>query len=291
MTETELIYDASTVVSHWDPEGIVPSSCTLALVKPDGTTLQTPTVTLPSLSTTAASGSTASSLVLASVTGVIRGDHLAITTAGIKYVVEVATVDGTSKTVTLVTALPVTPTAGDVVKSLKMAATVTSVGSAGIGSNYRLTWAYTDGTSVRQAGVPAAVVRWAWRNPCSAADVREIVAELGGGSRSELWCQDVADRVDDKIRGRILQVKRRPWLYLSSSVFSDAARAGIRYELAQRGICLGGQVYEAQRELRFAFDDQLAQVVTGLAAYDTDADGAISGTEASPLSFTIQGVR
>jgi hypothetical protein len=289
--ERELLYDASTAVSYSDPDGIVPTSATLTLKKPDGTTQQSPVVTLPSLSTTVAGGSTATTLILAAVTGILRGDHLAITTAGIKYVVEVATVNGSTKTCTLVTGLPVTPTAGDVVKSLKMSATVTAVGADGIGPNYRLAWVYSDGTSTRQVGEQAAVVRWVWHSPVCAADVREIVAELGGGSRSELWCQDVADCVDNKIRAAIVRTKRRPWLYLSSEVFADVSRSGIRYELAQRGICLGGQVYEAQRELRFAFDDQLSSVITGLAAYDSDSDGTISEAESAPMSFTIQGVR
>ena len=65
---------------------------------------------------------------------------------------------------------------------------------------------------------------------------------------------------------------------------------GIRYSLAQRGIAHGGQIYEAQRELRFASDDTLAQVIQGL-AYDGDSDGAISTDEARPLHYTIQAVR
>lgn len=289
MTELELQYDASTAVSHEDADGIVATSCTVTLTAPNGSVLQSPTVTLPSLSTTCAAGTTATSLVLASVAGIARGDHLRVTTAGLDYVVEVSTVNGTTKTVGLAAGLPVTPIAADPVKSLKMMASLDAVGAAG--SNYRLAWVYTDGTNHKQAGYPVAVVRWPWVSPCGPSDVREIVAELGGGVRSEAWLIDVCAKVDSKIQGRIAQTGRRPYLYLSSAVFSDVARAGIRYELAQRGLALGGQPYEAQRELRFAFDDQLATVITGLAAYDANGNGAIDAAEAIPQHFTIQGVR
>lgn len=291
MLERELQYDQSTAVSYEDPDGIVATSASIALIKPDGSTQQAPAVTLPALSTTCAAGSTATVLTLASVTGLARGDKLRVTVAGYDYVVQAALIDATAKTVTLVWALPATPAIGDVVKSLKLVATLAAVGVAGIGGNYRLAWTYSDGTNTRTASEPAAVVRWKWISPIGAADVRELVLELGGGNRSEQWCAGVAARVDDKIRAKLSQTGRRPSLYLSAAVFLDVARQGIRYELAQKGICLGGQVMEAQRELRFAFDDQLAQVVQGLPAYDADADGAITGSEAKPRHFTIQATR
>ena len=291
MVEVELQYDASKSVSHRDADGIVATSATATLYAPNGSTVEAPTVTLPTLSTTATAASTTTILTLVSVTGIVRGDHLRITTAGIDYVVEALNVNGTAKTVTLTAALPVTPSNGDVVKSLKMTATVAAVGSAAIGDGYRLAWVYTDGTNPRQVGYAVSVVRWPWVQPCSAADVREIVAEIGGGNRAETWCADVALRVDDMIRGKVMQTGRRPSLYLSSALFSNVARSGIRYELAKRGICLGGQVYEAQRELRFAFDDELATVITGLQTYDSDADGAIAGAESKPILFTIQASR
>lgn len=289
--ELELQFDASTAVAHSDAEGIVATSATVSLLKPDGTTVSSPTVTLPTLSTTATGASTKTALTLASVTGLARGDRLRITTGGVDYVCEAASVNATTKVVQLVASLPETPVAADVVKSLKISATVTAPGSALIGPNYRLAWSYTDGSRPRQVGYAVTIVRWPWVMPASMADVREIVAELGGGTRGEAFCSDVIGRVNDLIMSSLLQTGRRASLYLASGLFADVARQGIRFELARRGICLGGQVYEAQRELRFAFDDSLAKVITGLAAYDSDADGAISATEARPLHFTMQATR
>lgn len=281
MTELELTFDTTTAVSYWDADGIVPTSATVTLSKPDGTAVSAPTVTLPSLSTTLAAGSTASTLILASVTGLARGDHFRVTTDGQDYVVQALTVNGTTKTVGLVAALPVTPTTGDAVKALKMTATVAAVGLAGIGGNYRLTWSYTDGTNPRQVGIPCAVVRWPWTPPCGPSDVAEILIEMKT-TWAEARCQDVADKVNDKIRAKLAQTGKRPSLYLSSLVFADVARSGIRYELALRGVAHGGQVLEAQRETRFAFEDGLTSVITGLSAYDSNADGQIDATEARP---------
>lgn len=291
MIDQELQFDVSTLVQHQDQDGLVPTSATLTLNRPDGTSLQAPSVTLPALSTTLQAGSTALVLILGSVTGLQRGDLLRVTTAGYDYVVEAALINGTTKAVTLLVGLPVLPTVGDAVKNLKMSATCTAPGAGAIGGDYRLVWSYQDGTTTKQVGVPAAVVRWPWTSPVSAKDVRDIVAELGGGNRSETWCQDVADQVDQAIRGKINQTGRRPSLYLSGRLFQDVSRTGIRYELAQRGMCFGGNVAEAQRELRFAFDDKMAQVIQGLSAYDQNQDGRLDSQERKPVGSSVRARR
>ena len=281
MTDLELTFDSATAVNHYDVDGIVPTSATVTLTKANGSVVESPAVTLPSLSTTVQAGSTASVLILGSVTGLSRGDHFRVTTAGQDYVVQAMAINVTTKTVDLTVAMPETPVAADVVKSLKMTASLAAVGLAGIGGSYRLAWSYTDGTNSRQVGYPVTVVRWPWVSPCGAADVAEILAEHGG-PWSDVRCQDVADKANEKIRSKVYQTGRRPSLYLSSQAFADVARTAIRYELAQRGIAKGGQIFEAQRELRFAFEDGLTTVITGLAAYDSNADGQIDGTEARP---------
>lgn len=290
MTELELTFDASTAVSHFDVDGIVPTSATCTLTRSDGTTVSSPAVTLPSLSTTVQAGSTASTLILGSVTGLSRGDHFRVTCDGQDYVVQAMTVAVATKTVGLDAALPVTPTAGDVVKSLKMVATVAAVGLAGIGGNYRLTWSYSDGTNSRQVGYPAAVVRWPWVPVCGPEDVADILADFGT-AMSLQRLQDVADKVNEAIRAKLSQTGRRPSLYLSSLVFQDVARAGIRHELALRGVAHGGQIVESQKETRYAFQDGLSTVVTSLAAYDSNADGKVDGEESRPMHFTIKAVR
>lgn len=288
MTELELYYDGSTLVRHYDAAGLVPTSATLTLKKSDGTTVSSPTVTLPSLSTTV-TAATALTLTLASVTGLTVGKHLAVVSDGVTYVVEVQRLDGS--VVYLTSALPLVVDTGATAKLLDMTATVTAPGSGALGAGLRLEWAYTDGTTAQRQGVPVSVVRWPFQPVVSAADVRQHMADVYQGSkRSDSWCESIASRANEQVRGALSAVQRRPYLYASSLLFRESGLAALRYELAVDGICLGGQVYEAQRETRFAMSDALGRVLTSLAEYDSSNTGDTSGN-ARPMGITIQAVR
>lgn len=287
MATVEIQYDASTPASL--AGSVVATTATLAVVAPNGTTLAAPTVTKPATATTIAAGTTATVLTLADVTGISPGTALLVTSDGVAYDCTAAVVDTVARTVALVIGLPVIPDTGAAVATVTMTATVAAPGSANIGPNWRLVWTYDDGGDDIVASQPAAVVRQRWLSPIGAGDVRAILAEMNT-ARSEQWCADLAAMVDAEIRGKVEATGRRPWAYLSPMAFVSAARQGIRYELSRRGIAHGAQIYEAQRELRFAFDDSLSSVI-GALAYDKDADGAISGAEGRPMFSTIQAVR
>lgn len=285
MHEIELAFDGSTPVAHFDAAGIAPSSASVSLVSPTGAVVASPTVALPSLSTTT-TAATNTTLTLASVTGLRRGSHLSVSCDGVLYVCEVSSVDGS--VVHLTAGLPVAVDTGSVVKHLDMTATVTAPGSALLGGNYRLVWSYSDGATTGQMGYPAAVVRWPWSPVVTPADVRSHMVDVYSDSRrSESWCLSVAQRADSHVRSALASVQRRPWLFLSSQIFSEAGAAAMRYELALAGICHGGQIYDAQRETRYAMTDSIAKVLTSLAGYDSNADGKTSD-EPRPLGQTIR---
>lgn len=285
MVEVELQYDASTPVSHADTvDGIVPTSATVTLYGTNGTAISVPTVTLPTLSTTTQAGTTAAALVLASVTGLAVGHNIVVTSDGVKYICEVARID--TLTVYLAASLPLVPDADSTVKNLRMTASVAAAGVANVGAGLRLVWVYSDGTNSRTISYPASVVRWRWQQPVSGMDVREVLAISYGEKRSQSYCDQVAERVNNKLRAKILQTGRRPWLYISAQSFSEAADKGIRYSLAEDGICQSGQIYEAQRETRFAFDDAVAAALLAT-PYDKDADGQLAPTEVKPLGWSI----
>lgn len=286
MVEVELQYDASTAVSHADMvDGIVPTSATVTLYDTDGASVSSPTVTLPTASTTTTTGTTAAALVLTSASGFAVGRPIAVVSDGVTYVAEIARLDGS--TAYLAATLPLIPDSGSTVKTLRMTATVTAPGVANIGAGLRLVWVYSDGTNSRTVSYPASVVRWQWRPPVSGEDVREVIATSYGDKRSQVYCNKVADRVNQKIRAAILRTGRRPWLFLSAEAFSEAADKGIRYALAEDGICQSGQIYEAQRETRFAFDDALTAAITST-PYDRDADGQLAPDEVKPLGWSVQ---
>jgi len=287
VVEAELQYDANTGVSLI--ADLVATTATLSAVKPDGVELEAPAVTISAISTTIAAGTTKTVLTLAAITGIAPGSPLIVTSDGVAYACEAAVVDAAAKTVDLRVGLPVVPDTGAAVKGALLTATVAAPGVANIGPNFRLRWSYDDGATYRVVTVPAAVVRQAWTSPINAADVRDVLAEMGT-SRSDQWCAAVASRVDDMVRARLVETNRRPWMYLSSAAFRRCSLAGIRFELAQRGMAHGGQVYEAQRELRFSFDDALASAIGGI-IYDADGDGVIDASETKPMHFTAQATR
>lgn len=289
MVEIELKYDASTTVSHFDAEGFVPTAATLTVYRPDGTTLASPVVSLSTINTHANASSSATMLDLDSMTGVTVGTKLAVTSYGVTYVCTVARIDGLHAY--LQDALPIAPANNDVVKGLTMTASVPSSGSSAIGGNYRLAWAYSNGSGSRQAAYQASVVRWLWTAPVSGADVRSVLANSYQERKSESFCDRVAQLVNERIRGSVQRTGRRPWLYLSGLVFNEAARQGIRYALAEEGVYPGGDAISALRELRFAFDDAIANALTA-AAYDSNADGATeAGVPAQAMLYTLQAVR
>ena len=283
----ELAYDGTTQVTLVGV--VVATSATLAVTSPDDVATESPTVTVPTVTTTTTSGTTANILELAAVTGIAPGDALQVLSDGVRYACTAAVVDSVSKTVELVTGLPVIPDMGSTVAKTQLTASVSALGTANIGPNWRLVWTYSDGTTTRKVAIGAAVVRQLWTSPITVPDVRRTLAEMSA-KRSNQWCADVVQRVNDSLLQRVEATGRRPWAFLSSSAFIGAARQGIRYELALQGIAHGGQIYEAQRELRFAFDDALSGVVGSL-AYDQNDDGKIDEDEARPSLGTIQAIR
>ena len=269
--EVELLYDRAQVVAHYDPAGIVPTSATLQLLRADGTVLQAPVVSLPSSSSTTAAGTTALVLVLVSAAFVRVGEPIAITSQGEVYVATPVRIDGTS--VYLAAALPAVPALGSTVAALKMSATITATGIAELGAGLRLEWRYASATLNGFHTDEAAVVRWLWQEPISAASIAEMLATVYQTTRSEQFCRDVAGRVSSKIRNAVEQTGRRPYLYVSPGAFSEVAQIGARWVLADVGIGQAGDISALLREYRFAFNDELGKVVAGLKGYDAANDG------------------
>jgi len=282
----DLLYDVGTPVWHEDAAGMVPTSATLSVVKPDGTALASPTVTLPTVTATVQASTTASAIILDSAAGFAVGQACKVVSDGVSYVFRVARID--SATIYPVAALPQIPDTGATVSALRMTATVAAPGEANVGDGYALRWEYTDGTTTRQHAAETAVVRWLWQTPIEAWEVREYVAQAFPSASRELqFYADVAGRANNWIRSRIEATGKRPSLYGSSAAFRECGRLAVQLYLAERGLIPRGmdpQTY--YRDLSFRANEELRTQIAGLRQYDENADGVLSEDDRRARGYT-----
>jgi hypothetical protein len=268
----ELVAGTSTPIAHADETGIAPTSASVVLRDELGQVVESPVVELPTVSTTIAAGSTALALVVASAAGIVVGRPLAVTSDGVRYLATPSRVDGS--TLHLRAALPVAPDLGSSVVDVTMTATLSSVAVARVGAGWQVEWRYASADASRVVTVEAAVVRWPWRRAYSASDVATLLSSVYRSPRTLDFCEQVAERVDAKLRGSIERTGRRPFLFLDASKFREVAEVAARWVLADLGISTIGDPVASSREYRFAFGDELQKVVAGLASYDARNDGS-----------------
>ena len=277
----DLLYDETTTVKHFDPEGVVPTAATVTLYKPGGGTGGTVSaVTLPTASTTISGGSsTREKLVVDSSTGFAVGDHIVASDDGIDMVAEIVRVDGSS--LHLMAALSHEPSAGATVKKLDMTATISGLAEADIGPNWRIQWEITTPSNRRGSDV-AHVVRWLWDQPIRAADVEQHVAyAFTSVQRPAGYYARIARLANDRVRQTIEATGKRPHLYGDAGLFHDSAMVWARYQLAREGLVPRGSnpgLY--QEQLRAEFNDEMRSILASLAYYAADDDGAIDAREA-----------
>ena len=281
----ELRHDQATALGLDAPDGIVATSATLSLYKPNGQLVEAPAVTVPTASTTVQAGSSDLDLVVASVAGLSAGQLVRITSSGVHHLRRIASIAGS--TVQLLSALPEAAAVGDLVKALRLSATLAAPGVSLLGPNYYAEWTWTDGTLKGSARDSVDVVRWPFVNPVGPQDVADILVQVyRDTSRPEAWCADIANRVAEKIRLQLWARGERPHLYVDSGRFREAALTAVHWLLAEVGYSPAGTDAETrQRNLRSQFAEDVGLVVRSLAVYDADGDGQAGGAEETARHF------
>lgn len=278
MQEVELFYDGPTAVEYSDPAGLLPTSGAVNLINAAGQVVCSGSVTLPTAATQVAEGAISGTQVpVDDITGFGPGQMVRVNVNGQLLLGRVARVE--TGLLHLQEPLSVVPPVGADVQAITMAASIPAPGAAAIGPFCRLAWTYSDGDTDKRASVSASVVRWPWEPPVTVAQVRAKLAQTHSVTRRPEWLESIANDANSDIRAKIASSGRRAALFLGSADFSDVARKAVVYHLAVNGVCIGDNVIEAQREARFALDDAMTALLQG-AAYDSDGDGAITGTEA-----------
>jgi hypothetical protein len=288
----ELHHAVALAVDHADPNGIVPTTASAVLYAPDGTVVQTLTVTKPTWTTTVASGTTRNVLTLAAVTGITVGAKYRVTSQGVRSVFTVAQVDAAAKTVTLVSALQDVPDTGSTVAALTMTASLAAPGESRVGPGYRLDWQYADGTTPGFYSQSVVIVRWKWSPPATVQSVREHLQTAFRIKKPDEYCGQIADRANSRIDRAVLATNRRPYLYGDHDVWTAAGQAAVRYELALDGmIPQGSNTGLYQDQLRRELDNEIKLIIASLQDYDRDNSGTIDTDEAKGLWWSVETTR
>ena len=290
----EVHYNTALPVYHEPATGILATSASAVLREADGTTLEALTVTKPAAgSRTIAAGSTASALVFSSASGVLVGERWRVTSDGVRQVFEVARVDGS--TVYPLDPLAVVPDTSSAVEPIRMTAAIAAPGESKIGCNLRLEWLYDDGTAEGFGSDVVHVVRWKWNPPITAARIRQHLAYAFPAvvdSREAHYWTRIADEANEEIRKLVQATGRRPHLYGDPDAFQRAGLLSAKHLLAGEGIVPpGSNPGIFMEQMRADFEREVSRVISSLAMYDDDNDGAISDTEARGLWFSIRTVR
>lgn len=288
----ELHYAVALAVAHADPQGLLPTTAGATLYAPDGSVVQSLTVTKPAFTSAVADGSTRNVLILSSVSGVVVGQRYRVISAGVLSVFTVAAVDPANKTVTLLSALQDVPATGSAVAGLTMTASLAAPGEARIGTGYRLDWQYSDSATPGFYSQSVVIVRWKWTPPASAASVRDFVQTAFRLKKDPEYCSKLAGQANDRIDRAVLATGRRPHLYGDHDVWTAAGAAAVRYELALDNLIpQGSNVGLYQDQLRRELDNEIKLIISSLQDYDRNADGAIDPTETKGLWWSVETTR
>lgn len=282
--------DATSPIQMVDHDGVVPVAASVAFIGADGQNKGlTSAVTLPSATSTV-TASTPTSATLASSTGFVAGQPVAVTAGGRPQVALVTRIE--TNTLRFSVALDAAPDVGSAVKALTCSATVSAPGISLLGSNHRLVWSYSGAEGVAKQRVDAVtVVRYLPDPPVTATEVRGIAALLSPSSvasRDASYWADIAARVAQRVEAELVATGRRSSCYGDPNAFREAGRLLTRIYLADDGLLPAGVMPDSYtKDISIRLQGELRTAVSGL-AYDQNGDGAISPSEATPRFYSVR---
>lgn len=238
---------------------------------PDGTAIApAPGATPSAVDTTVVSATDPSTFVAASATGIRRGLTVQVTDPqwGTANAV-VASVVGT--TVNLMGALPGTPGAGATVVGVDISVALTSTHTATLGISYVLEVVAGDESIVETVNV----VAHPFVGPMTEMAVRDYVTRNYPGEarvHSAQWYADVADTVNRRIRGRLLDDHVYVSQYWDPDALDEIGELMLQRELAKRSFRLSD---EELKRINFELRDRIAGLLKSATPIDKNKDGVL----------------
>lgn len=267
------------------------ASATCKVLDGSGSTLEEPSASVDSTSTTIASASNAFTVVLTSAAGVEAGRPYLITDDVLgERVVTVASVAST--TVTFAEALPSTPSAGATFTGVRVSATLTTTSTASLGESLRVVF---EGPAGEQRTAWFAVVRQVLPPAVDERTVRDILTngyQAGAALQAAQTTRRVADLASQMVRDRLRQMTVWPHMVGDPAPLREAGRFAARLVLAEEyGTTPSNRDPDAYvGHLNSRLAGALAQVVHALGGVDLDDDGDFTD-EAEAPAWSIQVVR
>lgn len=264
------------------------SAPTCRIVDRYGEELDTPTATPHEGDTTVVSATDAQNLEVVDATDFAAGHTVRVTDAQWGSATSViSAVDGNS--IRLVEPLPDVPRYGSAVRGLDVSVSITTTATETLGLDFMVI-VETDDEEVTEL---FNVVAHPYRGPVTARIVRDYMARLwqGESTEDETWYGRVADEVNSRVRGRLLESSAYISRYWDPDALREIGSLMMKLVLADYGFWSSDTDREDYlRSIRIEMKERVAGVLKGGAAYDEDGDGEMSDDELDG-STTIRGVR
>ncbi len=256
------------------------ASASAEILDPAGKSLATPTATLDTVDTTVGVVTDRTTFALASVADVVVGGSYEVSHEGWKAIVSVANID--SLVVTLATGLPEAPVATDTFKGVSFTVPITSAETGTVAVNYRALIKSGNDELVQLFHV----VRHKFADPMTVQRLRRLVTYKWPSARfEETILAEIVSDVNDELRRRLMATGRYPQLFGDSDAFRNVGLLQAKVELVDYGLSEpGADQDDYRRGLLTELRHRLGEVVTSLAAYDADDDGALDDED--PRRFT-----
>jgi len=270
------------------PESIL-SAPVAKVLDSKGSSLETPSPTVDSVSTTVASSvsNTVSTFEIASAVGVARGVEYQISDPSFgEAISEVSSIDGT--TVTLTEPLPAVPDSGSTFKGIEVSVAVTSASTGSLEMGRRVV--LTDASAGVELVQVFNVTRHPWQAPMNSRKVRHYVAQWWPSDPligDEEQLTNIADASNRLLRGRLLEVAMYAHLLWDPDSLEEAGQLSMMIHLAEHNRIPGNaDPIEYRRSLRFDLRDRVGGLSKSAHVYDANDDDALDQEE---LEGTFEG--
>lgn len=272
---------AHTFTFHPDTVWSVASA---AVLSPAGATLESPTPTLPSASSSVSAAVSSSEFTVGTAISAFDtpGHRVLVTDAASSWESAIGVIrsyDSATGVMRLAHPLPDTPSTSATLALVTV--TVTAAAISTLGHGYRVIIRNT--TTNEEIPQAFSVVKMPWINPIDPLRVRTYIADNWASHpilENQIRLVDFAAEAGDLLRSRLLNLGGYAHRFWDSRDMLEAGKVAMRLVLADAGLFPpGAEPTEYMRSKGFDLRDRVAELVASATPQDRDDDNALSTLE------------